>query len=128
VFILTLAIDGQALESITLAIGPLVPNAPSNGDLWLDTSGADTSLGNGTAGTFTPANPADYVLKRWVSTWNKWVHVPGGGQQSTRATIPIAFAGGRGTRFTTRLRCTLATGRFQIENFSDKPAIVSEAM
>jgi len=127
VFQVTPTIDGQVFPTITLTIGPTAPGAPADGDVWVDTSGTDLNLGNGTAGTLVGANAADYIMRSWVASWNKWVHVPGGGQQGTRITVPIEFSGDRGSRLKVRVQCTSASGRFQVENFSEKPAIVSEA-
>ncbi len=124
---LTQVVDGQTMDTVNLTIAAAAPGTPENGDLWLDTSGTDPNLGNGTAGTLVVANPADYIIRRWIAAWNKWVQVPGGGQQGTRATIPIEFSPRRGSRFKVRMLATTITGRFQIENFSDKPAEVREA-
>jgi hypothetical protein len=126
VFSLTPTADGETLTAVKLTISASTPGTPANGDLWLDTSGTDTNIGNGTAGSIVPANAADFLLKRFVTTWNKWVQVPGAGQQGRRVTLPIAFDYARGTRFTVRCQCAAADRRFQIENFSEKPAIVRE--
>lgn len=126
VFTLTPTVDGQAQTAVKLSVTATTPSTPSNGDLWLDISGTDTNLGNGTAGAIVTANASDYLLKRYVTSWAKWVQVPGAGQQGRRVSLPIAFNPVRGTRFTIRCQCTAADRRFQIENFSDKPSIVRE--
>lgn len=127
VFSLTPTVDGQAFATVKLSLQATAPVGPTNGDYWLDTSGTDTNIGNGTAGAIVPANAADFIFKEWVATWNKWVAVAGGGQQGTRVSLPIAFTAVRGTRFKVRCQCTAAAARFQIEGFGEKPAIVREA-
>jgi hypothetical protein len=128
VFTITPSIDGEAVAAaIVLTIGPTAPGSPADGDCWLDTSGTDTNLGNGTAGVFTPAHAGDYLLKRWVATWAKWTYTSQGGSQGTRATIPIAFTAQKGTRVKYRVQCTTATGRFQVEGLALEPASLRSA-
>jgi hypothetical protein len=125
VFSVTPSIDGETAASPTVfTINSAAPGSPADGDLWLDTSGTDTNLGNGTAGSFTPAHPADYILKRWVATWAKWVYTTIGGQQGTRATVAIAYIPQIGTRVLVRVQCTAASGRFQLEGLGLDPATI----
>lgn len=124
VFSMTPTVDGVALPAVKLTIGPTTPSTPSNGDLWVDTSGTDTNLGNGTAGSFIPASAADYILKRYVTTWAKWSYVPGGGQQGTRVTVPLAYDPTRGTRTVYRVQCTAASGRYQLEGAGLDPSTI----
>lgn len=126
VFSLTPTVDGQAMAAVKLSLQATAPSTPSNGDYWLDTSGTDTNIGNGTAGAIVPANASDFIFREWVASWNKWVPVAGGGQQGTRVSLPIAFAAARGTRFKVRCQCTAAAARFQLEGFGEKPALVRE--
>lgn len=128
VFTLTPTIDGQTMPALTLTIGATQPGSPANGDVWVDTSGTDTNLGNGTAGSIIGSNPADYIIRRYITTWSGWRQVPGGGQQGTRISIPIAFDPRKGTRFSVQMVCTSAGARYQVEGFGEKPALVREAM
>jgi len=128
VFTLTPTIDGQSMTAVTLTIGATAPGTPADGDLWVDTSGTDTNLGNGTAGAIVPANAADFLVKSWVATWNKWAYVGAGGQQGTRITVPVAFSARRGTRFKLRMQNVSAAGRWQLEGLGEKPAGVREGM
>jgi hypothetical protein len=122
---LTPHVDQQQLESVVVSIQAAAPGAPADGDLWLDTSGTDTNIGNATAGVLIPA-AADFLLKRWVSSWAKWVIVPtGGGEKGTRATIPIAFKPVRGTRIKFAASIVSA-GRVAIEVLGQEPAMVGE--
>lgn len=121
VLTLTPTIDGEALAAVALSIQNAAPGAPANGDLWLDTSGTDTSIGNATAGALIPAS-ADYLLKRWVASWAKWVPVPlGGGEKGTRVTMPIAFEGKPSDRIKVRVQTVAAAGRYQIEGLGLEP-------
>lgn len=125
VFTITPYVDQEAAGSaITLTIGPTQPVGPSDGDLWFDTSGTDTNLGNGTAGSFIPAHAADYLLKRYKTTFAKWIYTFDGGEQGTRASIPIAYTPARGTRVKHSVVCTSAAGRYQIEGLGLEPATI----
>lgn len=123
---LTPFVDQQQLENIVLSIQAAAPGAPADGDLWLDTSNTDTNLGNSVAGTLIVA-AGDYVLKRWVASWAKWVIVPGGGgEKGTRATVPIAFKPMRGSRI--KFSAAVAsTGRVAIEVLGQAPKLIAEA-
>lgn len=117
-FTITPTVDGQAQTAVLLTIGATQPVGPSNGDLWVDTSGTDTNLGNGTAGTIVTANAADFILRRYVTSWAKWVAVPGMGQQGTRVSVPIALTELAGTRASLTIATTSAAGRYQIEGLA----------
>jgi hypothetical protein len=118
-------VDQQQVDTIVLSIQAAAPGAPADGDLWLDTSGTDTNIGNATAGAIIPA-AADYLLKRWKASWAKWVIVPtGGGEKGTRATIPVAFTPVRGTRIKFSA-AVVSTGRVSIEVLGQEPALVNE--
>lgn len=94
----TPTVDQQRMPSVHLTIGSSAPGSPSDGDTWVDTSGTDPNLGNATAGTLVVAT-GDYVVKRWIQSWGKWVIVPrAGGMQGTRVTVPIAVRATKGTR------------------------------
>ncbi len=125
VFALTPKVDQSPTGTgFSLTIGPTAPSAPSDGDYWYDTSGTDTNLGNGTAGAFTPAHPGDYLLKRWKASFAKWMYTYDGGEQGTRASIPLAFTPARGTRVMHDIVCTSAAGRYQIEGLGLEPATI----
>lgn len=128
VFSLTITIDGKEQTPITLTIGPGEPSSPADGDRWVDTSGTDTNIGNLNAGTIIPADPGRFLVKRYKASWSKWVTISSGGQHGTRVTIPIGFPPSRGTRFTMECENTAASDRFQVENFSDRPAIVRQGL
>lgn len=122
VFLATPTIDGEAQAAIRISIQSAAPVAPADTDMWLDTSGTDQNIGNGIAGAITPA-AADYVFKRWKSSWNKWVLVPeGGGELGTRVTVPIAYKGVPGDRRKMRLQTVALAGRYQIESIGLDPA------
>jgi len=122
VFLATPFTDQEQLGAVRVSIQVAAPGAPADGDLWLDTSNTDTNIGNSVAGAIVPA-AGDYVLKRWIASWAKWVVVPtGGGQLGTRATIPIAFRAVPAMRFKIRLQTTSAAGRYQIEGLGLDPS------
>jgi hypothetical protein len=124
-FTVTPSVDGEAVaSSIKLTIGPSAPGAPTDGDVWVDTSGTDTNLGNGTAGAFTPSHAADYLVKEWKASWAKWRYTSDGGEQGTRVTVGIGFVPARGTRIKHRVTCTTGTGRYQIEGIGLEPATI----
>lgn len=127
VFTATPTVDGEVGAATTITIKTTAPGAPANGDIWVDTSGTDTNIGNGTAGAIVPAHAGDYLVKRWVTGWAKWV-VMGGGQQGTRVTIPIAWIAMRGTRLSVALACTTLTGRFQLEGFGFLPKPIRSSL
>jgi hypothetical protein len=117
---ITAFVDGQQVDTFALTVKATAPVAPGDGDLWLDTAGTDTSLGNATAGAVVVASN-DYLLKRWSSSWNKWVQVSRAqGMKGSRATIPIAFKPTKGTRV--KLTLTVSgTGRSTIESLGLAP-------
>lgn len=125
VFSITPYVDQEAAGSaFLLTIGPTAPVGPSDGDYWFDTSGTDTNLGNGTAGSFIPAHPGDYLLKRYKTSYAKWMYMYDGGEQGTRASIPLSYIPARGTRVKHKITCTSAAGRYQIEGLSLEPATI----
>lgn len=123
VFSIMPTIDGQAMASAVLTISPNSPASPQDGDRWVDTSGTDTNIGNGTAGDIVRANSRDYLVKVWKASFGKWMPV-GGGAQGTRVTVPITLDYARGSRLKVRVQCTAADHRFQIENFSEDPTAI----
>ncbi|MDB4876466.1 MAG: hypothetical protein JWM41_2912 [Gemmatimonadetes bacterium] len=125
VFTVTPTVDQKpAGPAIVLTIGAVAPVGPLDGDTWVDTSGTDTNLGNGTAGSFTPASPADFIVKRWAAGRAKWDYMPVGGEQGTRMSVPIAYTPHRGSRVKYRVQCTSAAGRFQIEGVGLEPTTI----
>ncbi len=112
---------GAAVSGVAARVSP---RSPSNGDTWVDTSGLDTNLGNGTAGSFIPLSAADFIVRRYVSTWAKWVYTGNGGPQGTRMSVPVAYTSQRGTRVQVRVLCTAAAGRYQLEGLGLAPSTV----
>jgi hypothetical protein len=123
-FLITPYVDGQALPSFRLYIDAAAPAAPADGDVWLDTSGADTSLGNATAGTLVAAQ-ADYLVK--IRNNAGWKYHGTGGQKGQRATIPLPFTHRRGTRMSLSIVCEEADRRYQLEGWGWKPMPVTSA-
>jgi hypothetical protein len=110
-------LDGFSLAVITLTIGLVAPVAPVDGDIWLDTTGTDSNIGNATAGALIPSTNS-YLQKRWVASWNKWVTDPrGGGQKGTRVTIPIGFNAYPAARAKFAMTC-VSSKRIQIEGIA----------
>lgn len=128
-FLITPYVDDQTLASFRLWIDATDPDggspAVANGDLWLDLSGTDTSLGNATAGTLIAA-AADYLVKlRHGGAWrNQFV----GGQKGQRATIPLPFTPARGTRMRLAIECESADRRYQIEGLGFGTAPIRGAL
>lgn len=117
VFQISTTWDQKTSDNYALTLGPSAPGAPLTNDLWLDTSGTDTNLGNGTAGVLTASFPA-YLLKRWTGT--AWQQLAGLGTNGTRATIRLPMDPRNGTRLTVTAQCTSAAGRFQLEGLGEK--------
>ena len=124
VFTIATTWDQRSSDSFTLSLQNVAPGAPATNDLWLDTSLADTNLGNATAGALTPAFPSA-LLKRWSGT--AWQQLPGQGSNGTRATIRLPLVPRNGTRVTVTATCTAATGRFQIEGLGEMAGGVQAA-
>jgi hypothetical protein len=118
VFTVSTTLDGAATDSYTLTIGPVAPGAPVAGDVWLDTSETDTSLGNATAGALVAA-AGGYLAKTWSGTI--WRAIPGSGEKGMRATIPLPLTRRAAARVTVTVVCTSAVGRFQIEGLGINP-------
>lgn len=118
VFAVTQRSDDSIANQFTLTIGPTTPGAPAAGDLWVDTSQTDTSIGNATAGALVPAT-GGFLTKTYSGSL--WRVVPGGGQQGTRTLIPIPLARRVCTRVTVLAQCSAAAGRFSIEGFALNP-------
>ena len=106
-------VDQVASDTFVLTISPTAPVAPTVNDLWLDTSWTDTNLGNGTAGTITPAFP-EALLNIWASS-GFWRRLGGIGTNGTRATIRLPLNPRSGTRISMTFATLSASGRFQFE-------------
>ena len=114
-------VDEQLLPSIDLTIGSTAPMSPSDGDVWVDTSGSDANIGNATAGALIPAT-GDYLCKRWMASWNKFIIISSaGGMQGVRVTVPIAFRAVRGAR-NSFLISSNASGIIQFEGLGLEPS------
>lgn len=114
-------VDEQLLPVVNLTIGATAPASPSDGDVWVDTSGSDTNIGNATAGTLIPST-GDYLCKRWMASWNKFIIISSaGGMQGVRVTVPIAFRAVRGAR-NSFIVSSNASGIIQFEGLGMEPS------
>jgi len=114
-------VDGQALAAFKLSIDTSAPGSPADGDIWVDTSGTDTSLGNASAGTLIAA-AADYLVKiRWNSSWKI---IPVGGQKEGRFTVPLTWKPTRGTRLVLKIDGTQTHFQYQFEGLGFDPPLL----
>lgn len=123
-FKITPYIDDQALDAVRLSVKSTAPTTPTpvDGDVWLDVSASDTSIGNATAGTLVSA-AADYLVKRrYLSAWQP---AGVGGQKAQRVTVPIAFTPTRGTRISLLIEAESSNRRWQLEGLGLMPAAVT---
>ncbi len=120
VFAVTTTIDQNTVDSFALTVGPDAPGSPAQGDLWLDTSESDPSIGNGSSTGTVPAR-GGYLLKTYSAGALEWSVVPGQGGSGTRATMQLPLTRVTGTRVTVRARCVAAAGRFQWEGLGLNP-------
>jgi hypothetical protein len=118
VFLVTTKADEGTSDANTLTIGPVAPVAPAAGDFWLDTSLADTNLGNATAGALVRPLTG-FLTKTWRGA--SWGIVPGSGELGLRATIPLPVSRRTATRVTVTVPCLAAAGRFEIEDLGINP-------
>lgn len=118
VFGIVTTADVSVLNSFALTISQTAPASPAAGDVWLDTSQTDTSIGNATAGVTVPAT-GGYLAKTYSGT--AWRFIAGSGEEGTRATIPLPLARRTATRVTVTATCLTATGRYQIESLGLEP-------
>ena len=110
--------DTSIVNSFTLTVGQTAPGSPVAGDVWLDTSQTDTSIGNATAGTNVRAT-GGYLAKTYSGT--VWRFIAGSGENGTRGTIPIPLIRRVATRITITATCVSAAGRFQFEGLGLDP-------
>jgi hypothetical protein len=110
--------DASIVNSFALTVGSGTPVGPSVGDIWLDTSQTDLSIGNSTAGTNVPAT-GGYLTKTYSGS--AWRFVSGSGENGTRGTIPIPLIRRVATRITVIATCLSAAGRFQCEGLGFDP-------
>lgn len=122
----TPSVDQRTFPTVNLTVSPTQPVSPSDGDLWVDTSGTDTNLGNATSGSIVVALN-DYLVKTWKASWNKWVIIPrSGGAKGSRNGIPIAFTAQKGTRV--KIALTLnASDDVQVEGLGLEPSLIRDA-
>jgi hypothetical protein len=118
VFTITAKADEATVDTFTLTISPTTPAAPASGDLWLDTSQTNGSIGNATAGSTVEAT-GGYLTKTYSGT--VWRIVPGGGEKGLRGGIPMPLKRREGREVTYTAQCTRAAGRFQCEGFGLNP-------
>ena len=98
---------------------PLAPAGAAAGDLWLDTSESDQSIGNATAGVTVPARGGFLLKTRSVA--GTWRLVPGQGGSGRRATMPLPLTRLPGTRLLVALVRVSAAGRYQVEGIAMEP-------
>lgn len=130
----TVFVDGQSVGTVALTVGPSAPPVPSDGDVWVNTAGTDTDLGNATAGALVPA-AADYLVNRYVGSRSAWVRLPVGGQKNRRATVPVAFTPTRGARLQVSLSLPGSSfpsadlgGRVHLESIGLEPPAIRSAV
>jgi hypothetical protein len=123
---ITPSVDQRVFATVNLTISPIMPSSPSDGDIWVDTSGTDPNLGNATSGAIVVALN-DYLVKTWKASWSTWWIVPrSGGAKGSRNGIPIAFTAQRGTRV--KLALTLsAADKVQVEGLGLDPSVITQA-
>jgi len=105
-------VDDKQLATVRLTVKKTAPSSPAEGDIWVDISGTDTSIGNATAGLLIPA-AADYIVKNRYR--NAWQYLFVTGQKGQRITVPIAFTPKAGRRLSVDMNTITANRRFQIE-------------
>lgn len=115
-------VDDEQLATVRLSVKPTAPAAPNDGDIWVDTSGTDTNIGNATAGTLISA-AADYLVKRRYR--GAWQYSGSGGAKGQRVTVPIAFTPRPGTRLRMQVNTITANRRWQFEGMGWDPAPIS---
>lgn len=119
VFQVTTTVDASPVDLFLLTIAPTAPAGPAAGDLWLDTSQTDQSIGNAVAGLTVQAR-GGYLLKS-RSVAGTWRLVPGEGGSGRRATLPLPLTRLPGTRLTLTMVRMSAGGRYQIEGIASEP-------
>lgn len=124
VFTILVTVDGVTVSNYTLTIGPTAPASPVQGDVWVDTSGTNTSIGNASTGLNIPADGGNIAFIRNSSAW---AHLAGLGATNTRQTIPLPLTRKSGARITVTATCTAAAGRFSVEGLGWEPGAGSEA-
>ncbi len=118
VFTILVTMDGVTVSNYTLTVGPTAPVAPVQGDVWVDTSGTNTSIGNASAGLNIPADGGNLAFIRNASAW---IHLAGLGATNTRQTIPLPLTRKSGARIMVTATCTGAAGRFTVEGLGWEP-------
>lgn len=124
VFAVLVTVDGVTVSDFTLTVSSTAPVAPVDGDIWVDTSETNTSIGNATA---VPGIPADRGFLAFLRNADAWTHLAGLGATGVRQTIPIPLARKPGTRIAVTVTCTAAAGRFTVEGLGWKPGTGEEA-
>jgi len=118
VFRITTTGDQVEINNYALSIADTAPTAPNDGDCWLDTSEADTSIGNGTSAPGIPAR-GGFLFKTWIS--GEWQTIAGQGATGTRAAIPLPLQRQTTTYITLRAVCLEAHAPFELEGLGIAP-------
>lgn len=124
VFTILVTVDGVTVSDYTLTVGATTPASPAQGDVWVDTSGTDTSIGNASAGLNIPAEGGNIAFIRNSSAW---AHLAGLGATNERQTIPLPLNRKSGARIMVTATCTAAAGRFTVEGLGWEPGSGSQA-
>jgi hypothetical protein len=117
-FAVTVTGDEAVIDTFTLTIAAVAPGAPATGDVWLDTSESDTSLGNATAGATIGARGGYLARTYYRGAWQTMNTSTGRG---ARASVPLPIKRTRHSRVSYRFLCTAAAGRFQLEGLGSTP-------
>lgn len=124
VFTVLVTVDGVTVSNYTLTIGSTAPASPVNGDVWVDTSQTNASIGNASTGLNIPAD-GGYIA--FIRNAGAWAHMAGLGAANTRQTIPLPLNRKSGARITVTVTCTAAAGRFTVEGLGWEPGSGSDA-
>lgn len=118
VFDILVTVDGVTVSDYRLTVDDTAPSSPADGDVWVDTSETNTSIGNASAGLNVPAD-GGYIA--FIRNAGGWVHLAGLGAKNTRQTIPLPLNRKSGARIVVTAECTAAAGRFTVEGLGWEP-------
>jgi hypothetical protein len=124
VFTVLVTVDGVTVSNYTLTVDDTAPVSPVAGDVWVDTSQTNTSIGNASTGLNIPAY-GGYLA--FIRNAGSWVHLAGLGASNTRQTIPLPLTRKPGARIVVTLTCTQAAGRFTVEGLGWEPGSGTQA-
>ena len=124
VFDILVTVDGVTVSDYRLTVDASAPSSPVDGDVWVDTSETNTSIGNASAGLNIPADGGNIAFIRNASAW---VHLAGLGAKNARQTIPLPLNRKSGARIVVTATCVEASGRFTVEGLGWEPGSGSQA-